>query len=138
MNRNARPPNRYPKCRKSDAAFRLHSIFSSTLVLCLSMVASAQSPSETPSFSTRENDARAPEKTTPRQIPLIVPQGTPIRVALSRRVRIWREGAPLTGQVADTVYAFDQPVIPAGSEDRGRGTRGGPVTKQRPVVGIAN
>jgi hypothetical protein len=38
---------------------------------------------------------------------LIVPQGTPIRVALSRRVRIWREGVPLTGQVADTVYAFD-------------------------------
>jgi len=102
------------------------------------MVASAQSPSETHSFSTRENNAPTPENTTPRQIPLIVPQGTPIRVALSRRVRIWREGVPLTGQVADTVYAFDQPVIPAGSEVRGRVTRVGPVTKLRRVMAIAN
>jgi len=57
------------------------------LVLCLSMVASAQSPPKHTPF-TRENNAPTPENTTPRQIPLIVPQGTPIRVALSRRVRI--------------------------------------------------
>jgi len=50
---------------------------------------------------------------------VIVPQGTPIRVALSQRVRIWQEGVPLTGRVTDTVYAFDQPVIAAGSEVRG-------------------
>jgi hypothetical protein len=53
-------------------------------------------------------------------------------------VRIWREGVPLTGQVADTVYAFDQPVIPAGSEVRGRVTRVGPVAKLRRLMAIAN
>ena len=138
MNRNFRPPDQCPTTGPGGTAFRLGCALSPTLVLCFSMVTSAQSPSEPHSFSTRKNDAPAPENTTPRQIPLIVPQGTPIRVALSQRVRIWQEGVPLTGRVTDTVYAFDQPVIAAGSEVRGHVTRVAAVTRLRRWMAIAN
>ena len=99
---------------------------------------SAQSPPELHSFSTRKNDASARENTPSQQIHLTLPSGTPIRVALSERVRIWHEGVPLTGKVADTVYAFDEAVIPAGSEIRGRVTRVYPVTKLHRAMAIAN
>ena len=89
-------------------------------------------------FATRKTDPPIRASITPQQIPLTVPRDTPIRVVLSRRVRIWREGVPLTGKVADTVYAFDQAVIPAGSEVRGHVTRVAPVTKLRRAMAMAN
>jgi hypothetical protein len=78
------------------------------------------------------------ETAGPQEIDLTVPSGTPIRVALSERVRVWREGSPVTGKVRDTVYAFDEPVIPAGSSVRGHVTRITPVTKFRRAMGILN
>ncbi|HLZ11886.1 MAG TPA: hypothetical protein VKP58_04810 [Candidatus Acidoferrum sp.] len=59
----------------------------------------------------------------PVQIKLDVPEGTPLRIALDRRARIARVGEPVQGKVIDPVYAFDQPVIPAGSTVNGRVTR---------------
>lgn len=49
------------------------------------------------------------------RIELSVPAGTPLRVALDRRTRVKSPGQPVRGQVVETVYAFDQPVIPQGS-----------------------
>jgi hypothetical protein len=77
-------------------------------------------------------------QTTLQQIQLAVPRDTPIRIALSSRVRIWREGIPLTGKVTETVYAFDQPVIPVGSEVRGHVTRVAPVSKMRRAMALAD
>lgn len=59
-------------------------------------------------------------------------------MALSSRVRIAKEGAPVTGKVSDTVYAFDQPVIAAGSEIRGHVTRIAPVPRIRRTLAFAN
>src|SRR5690349_14673059 len=53
-------------------------------------------------------------------IVLKIPAGTPLRVALDERVRIKAPGQPVHGKVVETVYAFDQPVIPAGSAMTGR------------------
>jgi hypothetical protein len=50
---------------------------------------------------------------------LSIPSGTPLRVALDQRVRIKTPGQPVHGKIVETVYAFDQPVIPAGSEVTG-------------------
>ena len=58
--------------------------------------------------SRSETADRAAEKpASPQQIQLVVPAGTPIRIALSNRVRIAHEGEPVHGKVTDTVYAFE-------------------------------
>jgi type IV secretory pathway VirB10-like protein len=74
----------------------------------------------------------------PQHIELMVPSGTPIRIVLSRRVRIGHEGEPVEGRVTDTVYAFDQPVIPAGSQALGHVARIAPISKLRRSMAIAD
>jgi hypothetical protein len=53
-------------------------------------------------------------------IPLAVPPGTPLKVALNQEVRIRKVGQPVHGTVVEPVYCFDQLVVPAGSEIVGR------------------
>jgi hypothetical protein len=62
-------------------------------------------------------------------IELTLPAGTPLRIAISERVRIKKPGQTLHGKVVETVYAFDQPVIPAGCEITGHIARIEPVSK---------
>jgi hypothetical protein len=49
-------------------------------------------------------------------IPLTVPPGTALKVALDEEVRIENVGQPVHGTLVEPVYAFDKLVIPAGSE----------------------
>jgi hypothetical protein len=72
-----------------------------------------------PPASPNEPEDTAPPL-APADLALKLPSGTPLRVALDERVRIDQEGAPAHGRVVETVYAFDQPVIPAGSIVTGR------------------
>ncbi|MBV9625543.1 MAG: hypothetical protein JOZ14_16370 [Acidobacteria bacterium] len=53
-------------------------------------------------------------------VPLIIPAGTPIKIAITEEVRIRKAGQPLRGHVIEPVYAFDEVVIPSGTEARGR------------------
>jgi hypothetical protein len=53
-------------------------------------------------------------------IALAIPTGTPIRIALDQRTRVDHAGELVHGKVVETVYAFDQPVIPAGTVATGR------------------
>src|SRR5580693_5911331 len=53
-------------------------------------------------------------------IPLTVPAGTPLKVALDQEVRVQKVGQPIHGKVVEPVYSFDKIVIPAGSEVTGR------------------
>jgi len=69
------------------------------------------------------NAAESAADLPPVVIELSVPRGTPLRVSLDRRVRIDHVGEIVRGKVAETVYAFDQPVIPAGSDVSGRVTK---------------
>src|SRR5437879_5310375 len=64
-----------------------------------------------PSFE----EERAIEPLTRATIPLTIPIGTPLRIALDQRVRINRPGEAVHGKIVEAVYAFDQEVIPAGS-----------------------
>lgn len=52
-------------------------------------------------------------------VPLTVPEGTSIQIALDQEVRVRKMGEPITGRVMQPVYAFDQVVIPAGSPVNG-------------------
>jgi hypothetical protein len=54
------------------------------------------------------------------KLSLSLPNGTPLRIALDQRTRIDHPGEMVHGKVVETVYAFDQPVIPAGSDVIGR------------------
>lgn len=53
-------------------------------------------------------------------IALRIASGTPLRIAVTDRVRITHVGALVRGTVVQPVYAFDQIVIPAGSVTTGR------------------
>jgi len=53
-------------------------------------------------------------------IPLIVPAGTPLKVALDQEVRLRKVGQPLQAKVVEPVYAFDKLVVPSGTEVAGK------------------
>jgi len=72
------------------------------------------------------------------QVELVVPTGTPLRVALQERVRIKHPEQPVTAMLTKTVYAFDKAVIPAGSEVYGRITRIEPVPRKKRILAFAN
>jgi hypothetical protein len=74
----------------------------------------------------------------PATIPLILPTGTPLRIALDQRVRISHAGEIVHGKVVETVYAFDQEVIPSGSIATGRVKSIAPVSGLRRTMAYAN
>jgi hypothetical protein len=53
-------------------------------------------------------------------IPLSVPNGTPLQIALDKEVRVRKVGQPITGRVMQPVYVFDHLVIPVGTQANGR------------------
>ena len=61
---------------------------------------------------------RDPE--TPQMIALHLPRGTPMQVMLPDEVRVQKVGQPIHGRIVEPVYAFDQVVVPAGSEVTGK------------------
>jgi len=74
--------------------------------------------------------APAPSQPAPAQVvALTVPKQTTLQVALEKEIRVKRIGQKVTARLVDPVYAFDQLVVPAGSEVHGQ------VTKIEPVSG---
>jgi hypothetical protein len=63
-----------------------------------------------------------PSQPSPAQqtVPLIVPKGIPLQVALDQEVRVRQAGQPIHGRVMQPVYAFDRLVIPVGAEVTGK------------------
>jgi hypothetical protein len=53
-------------------------------------------------------------------VPMSVPSGTPIKVALDSEVRIREVGQSIHGKTTEPVYAFDKLLIPAGTPVNGR------------------
>ena len=72
------------------------------------------------------------------RIPLALSEGTALRVSIDQRTRISRLGEPVEGHIVETVYAFDEPVIPAGSVVSGRVSRIEPVSLARRISSYAN
>jgi hypothetical protein len=79
--------------------------------------------------------ARRPASTPPAtgtekpiMIPLSVPTGTPMQVALDKEVRIRKVGQALTAHTVEPIYAFDKLVIPVGTAVSGEITRIEPVS----------
>jgi hypothetical protein len=71
-------------------------------------------------------------------IVLAIPTGTPIRIELDQRTRVDHPGEDVHGKVVETVYAFDQPVIPAGSIATGRVINVAGVTAVKRAMAYSN
>src|SRR5712675_263867 len=57
-----------------------------------------------------------------RNVPLVVPAGTPLRLYLTKRIPR-RLNAPVEAKMLASLYAFDREVVPAGTEVFGTVTR---------------
>jgi len=64
-------------------------------------------------------------------IPLMVPKGTALQVALGNEVRVQRVGQPIQGHIVEPVYAFDRLVVPVGSDVNGQITEIEPVSVEK-------
>jgi hypothetical protein len=53
-------------------------------------------------------------------VPLDVPSGSILKLALDKEVRIKHVGQPVQGKLVEPVYAFDKLLVPAGSEVYGK------------------
>jgi len=78
-----------------------------------------------PAGTETKNDAlsserMAPNPAEPVMVPMSVPAGTPIKVALDSEVRVREVGQAIHGKTTDPVYAFDKLLIPAGSVVNGK------------------
>jgi hypothetical protein len=72
------------------------------------------------------------------RVPLVLSEGTPLRIAIDQRTRISRVGEAVHGQVVETIYIFDEPVIPAGSIVTGHVTRIDSLSTVRRIASYAN
>ncbi len=107
-------------------------------VVPLAQENSAQSPSQVPPIPRLSpGSGHKPAATTPTQpaapqvVPLTVPKRTSLQVALEREVRIKKVGQTVSARLVDPIYAFDQLVVPAGSEIRGEVTKIDPLSSGR-------
>jgi hypothetical protein len=91
-----------------------------------------------PPSSAEESRAAEVEPAAPATIPLTIPTGTPLRIALDQRSRINHPGEVVHGKVVETVYAFDQQVIPAGSVATGHVKSIASVSGLRRAMAYAN
>jgi len=57
---------------------------------------------------------------SPVTVPMSMPSGTPIKVALDSEVRIREVGQPIHGKTTEPVYAFDKLLIPVGTPVNGK------------------
>ena len=71
-------------------------------------------------------------------IPLTVPLGTPLKVALDREVRVRKVGQAIHGKIMEPVYAFDKLVVPAGSDVNGKIAQIESVSKKKRTVAALN
>src|SRR5271163_2437089 len=93
---------------------------------CTGWVSAQETPpastvdSQLPSASADANNAvSAP----PETVPLVVPKGMAVQIALDKDVRIRKVGQPISGHVVEPVYAFDKLVVPVGTTVTGRITK---------------
>ncbi len=91
-----------------------------------------------PPAAARESAAARAESVAPATIPLTISSGTPLRIAVDQKVRISHSGEAVHGKVVETVYAFDQEVIPAGSVATGHVKSIAPVSGLKRTMAYAN
>ncbi len=75
---------------------------------------------------------------TSQVVSLTVPKGTSLQVALDKEIRVKRVGQPIHARVVEAVYAFDQLVVPVGSEITGEVTKINPIPANKRTLAALN
>src|ERR1700723_784310 len=95
-----------------------------SLFLACAGWASAQDAPPAPPLDSRlppaYTDANIPPSVPLETVPLIVPEGTAVQIALDQEIRIRKVGQSISGHVVEPVYAFDKLVVPVGTTAAGR------------------
>lgn len=91
-----------------------------------------------PSFCAPPTSEVLAPKAPDAVILLNVPAGTALRIAVHEKVRISKSGQPVSGKLTEPVYAFDQPVIPAGSVVTGHVSGIDPISTPKKVLSYVN
>ncbi len=109
------------------------------IVTCLlSSWLSAQVLKTRPTGTPALEPPTVPARITNDSIPLTVPSGTPLKVALDKEVRIRNTGQPVHGKLVEPVYAFDKLLIPVGTEVLGKIAEIEGVSKKRRTTAAMN
>lgn len=69
------------------------------------------------------NPASSDQPGSPQLVALTVPKQTSLQVAIESEVRVKRVGQSVSARLMDPIYAFDQLVVPTGSEITGEVTK---------------
>ena len=97
------------------------------LVYAFAGQASAQEAPPTATLDSRlpsaSADANQDPSAPPETVPLVVPKGMAVQIALDKEVRIRKMGQPINGHVIEPVYAFDKLVVPVGTTVTGQITK---------------
>ena len=99
-----------------------------------SIQAQTVAPSRLPDASSQLNvheDVAAATASSNQTLPLVVPKGQPLLIALDNEIRVHQLGQAICGKTVQPVYAFDRIVIPAGSQVTGRITRIAEISKSQ-------
>lgn len=75
---------------------------------------------------------------SPQMVPLTVPKGTSLQVALEQEVRIKKVGEPIHGRIVEPVYALDRLVVPVGSEITGEVTKIDAISSGKRTLSVLN
>ena len=87
-------------------------------------------PPGQPSNSISRRTAAEDAEPAPIEMPMSVPPGTPIKVALDSEVRVRKVGQEIHGKTTEPVYAFDKLLIPTGTVVNGKVSAIDPVPKK--------
>ena len=68
-------------------------------------------------------DVSNAKTSAPETMTLTVQAGTPLQVALDHEIRVKKKGQPIQGHLMQPVYAFDQLVLPVGTQVQGHITK---------------
>ena len=89
--------------------------------------ASAQHAPRPAALASRQPPTSVNDPAPSETVPLIVPKGMAIQVAIDKDVRIRKVGQSVSGHVVEPVYAFDKLVVPLGATVTGQITKIGNV-----------
>jgi hypothetical protein len=91
---------------------------------------SAPAPASRPPVTSTTEKEVIPATPVPTEtVPLIVPKGMAVQIALDQEVRIRKVGQSISGHVVEPVFAFDRLVVPVGTTAAGQITAIGDVSK---------
>jgi hypothetical protein len=82
--------------------------------------------------------AASPEPAQEKTMALTVPKGAPLEIALDKDIRVRKAGQEIHGRVVQPVYAFDELVVPAGTDVGGHIAKIERISGKNRVFGILN